>query len=352
MSYRVLFVFSFLAIYLIWGSTYLAIRLAVDSLPPLLMTATRSLVAGGLLFVLRARRPLRMRVAHWRSAGVAGGLLFLGGHGLLAWSEQRIDSGLAALMVASMPIWMAIMMMISGRKFLGWATSGGVVLGFIGVAILMIPGGMTGSGGREPVVVTALLLAALFWAGGSLYARQAPLPDDVGLSTAMQLLAGGVLLSLVGTARGEWHALDPARITSQSLIALAYLIVFGSLVAFSAYSWLLRVAEPALVGTYAFVNPIVAIALGCAIGGEGLGPSDGLAGAVIVAAVVLVHFGATTSPAKAASPTAARTQPANPSPCRRYHPPGHVPPRGSLPIVPWSRALPQPDRSASNQRPE
>ncbi|UCG53268.1 MAG: EamA family transporter [Candidatus Latescibacterota bacterium] len=289
-SHRLLLVMAFAAIYLLWGSTYLAIRYAVDTLPPLLMAGTRAATAGAVLFVFvtRGRFP-RLSAGHWRTVSVSGGLMFLGGHGLLCWAEQRIESGIAALVLAMIPIWMVIVGWVSGGGKPGFGTITGVVLGFTGIVVLVSPWkssmGMLG----EPAALGALIGSGFLWVCGSLYARKALPPGNVALSTAMQLLTGGVLLLLVGIAIGEVNRLDFAMVSSRSILSLVYLIVFGSLVAFSAYSWLLRKTDPVLVGTYAFVNPVVAVALGWSLGGERFDIVTVFAGAVIVIGVAVVQ---------------------------------------------------------------
>jgi drug/metabolite transporter (DMT)-like permease len=248
------------------------------------------LVAGAVLLAAATRfRPAGLKLVHWRSAAVAGGLLFVGGNGLLSWAEQGIDSGIAALVLATIPIWIVVLQSMIRRRAPGLKITCGIFLGFAGVVILVFPWRAANVLLQEPLGFVALLCAALSWAGGTLYARRAPLPDDVGVSTALQLLLGGVLLILIGVAAGEVGRLDLQSFTARSILSMVYLIVFGSLIAFSAFVWLLRVTDPALVGTYAFVNPVIAVILGCLVGGERFEAATVLAGAVIVAGVVLIH---------------------------------------------------------------
>lgn len=290
---RVKLLLAFGAVYFIWGSTFLAVRCAVQSMPPFLVVGVRSLAAGSILFFLVPRSRIRtLEPVHWRSALVAGSLLFLGAHGLLGWATQRTYSSVAALLLATIPCWMVILGRLHGGPAPKRRTLLGLVLGFFGVAVLVFPAHASDMNTLHPADVAALLGSAILWAGGSLYARRAPLPDHLGLSTAMQLLCGGGGLTLIAILCGEFQRLDPERITPQATFSLLYLIVFGSLITFSAYSWLLRVTDPAIVGSYAFVNPLVALLLGWLIGGELLDSRTLIGGMIIVASVGLIHFGA------------------------------------------------------------
>jgi drug/metabolite transporter (DMT)-like permease len=289
---RLRVVLAFAAIYLIWGSTYLAIRFAIETLPPLLMAGTRFVVAGTLLYswtrLRGAPRPARL---HWSAAAIVGGLMLLGGNGGVSWAEQRVFSSLAALLIATVPLWMAL---LDWRRRGGVRPSGGgavgLIFGFVGVALLVSPGELAGSSHMDPVGAIVLLLAALSWAAGSLYSRQAQLPGSPLLAISMEMLAGGVLLLAAGLVTGEGARLELSQVSPRSVLALGYLIVFGSLMAFSAYIWLLRVSTPARASTYAYVNPVVAVFLGWALGGEPLTLRTLLAAAVIVAAVVIITY--------------------------------------------------------------
>jgi drug/metabolite transporter (DMT)-like permease len=281
---------AFAAVYLVWGSTYLAIKIAIESLPPFWMAASRFLIAGALLYVWARRRgEARPTRVHWRSALIVGGLLLMGGNGGVVYAEQRVPSGLAALLVATAPLWM-VMLDGAGR---GWRRPPvqvllGVGLGLAGVALLVGPGRFAGGHGIDPLGAGVLLFAELCWAAGSLYSRRAPLPASPLLGTAMEMLAGGACLLVAGLLAGEWQRLDLAAATPRSLLAVAYLVVFGSLVAFTAYVWLLRVSTPALVATHAYVNPVVAVFLGWAFAAEPVTGRTMLAAAVIVGAVMLI----------------------------------------------------------------
>lgn len=276
--------------YVLWGSTYLAIRFAIQTLPPFMMAAARFLIAGGLLYAwTRWRGAPRPTLPQWRGATVVGGLLLMCGNGAVVWSEQRVPTGLAALLVATVPLWM-VLLDGAGR---GWRRPPtqvllGVGFGLTGVALLVGPGHFAGSDGIDPIGAAALLVGSAFWASGSLYSRRATLPESRLLGTAMQMIGGGCCLLVLGTLLGEWSQLDLAHASARSLLALGYLVVFGSLVGFTAYIWLLRVSTPALVSTYAYVNPVVAVLLGWAFAGEPITARTLLAAAVIVAAVMLI----------------------------------------------------------------
>jgi drug/metabolite transporter (DMT)-like permease len=280
---------AFAAVYIIWGSTYLAIRFAIETLPPLLMAGIRFLIAGGALYLwVRWRGTGRPEPRHWLGATVVGGLLLLGGNGGVVWAEQTVPSGLAALMVATVPLWMVL---------IDWWRPGGtqparivllgVVIGLVGM-LLLVDLEETRSGAVHGVGALVLILASLSWATGSLYSRRANLPRSPFLATAMEMIMGGALLTAAGLARGELGSFDPARVSGRSVAAVIYLIIFGSIIAFTAYIWLLRVVPPAKAGTYAYVNPVVAVALGWALAGEAVTWRTVIAAAIIILAVVLI----------------------------------------------------------------
>jgi drug/metabolite transporter (DMT)-like permease len=272
-------------VYVVWGSTYLAIAVADRTLPPLLMLAVRFGLAGGLLYAWSAWRGdvrrARSGRREWMAAAVVGGLLLFVDTGGIAWAEQRVASGLTALLVATVPLFSALI----DRTFVGIKLSlgalAGIAAGLFGVALLA-----GHSAHIDPVGAAVILGAALAWAGGSAYARVAPLPDAPFLSAAMQMLCAAALLALAGAAMGELERVHPAAISTGSLAAFAFLVVFGSIVAFTAYGWLLRSGAPSvLVSTYAYVNPAVAVVLGWAFAGEAIGGRELAAGAVILASV-------------------------------------------------------------------
>jgi drug/metabolite transporter (DMT)-like permease len=286
---RLLLIAAFAAIYIIWGSTYLAIRVAIDTIPPFFMAGARFLVAGALLYGwARARGADRPAALTWRSAAVLGALFLLLGNGGVVWAEQRVPSGIAAVLVALLPIWTAIIEWIRppGKRPTAGVTAG-LVTGFAGVALLLAPG--VGSGVQVDLVGgAALIFASLSWAYAGIISKELPLPRSAVLSSGMQMLAGGALLTLAGFVTGEAGQLDVEAISLRSAGAFLYLIVFGSLIGFSAFAWLLRVTTPGRVATYAYVNPIVAVFLGWLILGEPLATRDIVAAAIIVGGVVLI----------------------------------------------------------------
>lgn len=276
-------------VYVVWGSTYLAIRVGVGSFPPFLMAGVRFLVAGAGLYAFAIRRGDtagdRPGPLQWRATAIVGGALLLGGNGLVSWGEQYLDSGLTALLIASVPLFLALFARLAGEERLGLRQVVGLGLGFGGVALLVGP---SLAGGLHALGTVAMLAAAASWAAGSLYARRAPLPARPLVTTGMEMLCGGALLVLVGLVSGEAGRLDLGAVQPQAVAALAYLIVFGSLLAFTAYVWLLGNASTSLVGTYAFVNPVVAVVLGWLVLRERVTLTTLVAGAVIVAAVALI----------------------------------------------------------------
>jgi drug/metabolite transporter (DMT)-like permease len=280
---------AFAAVYVIWGSTYLAILFAVESLPPFLMAGFRFLGAGAVLLLFAALRrkslawPTRQELL---STVIIGGLLLLGGNGAVVWAELTTDSGLVALIVATVPLWMVVLdWLLFGGGRPGRRVAGGLALGLGGVALLI---GKTSFEEGSAQGCLAVVGGSLSWALGSLLSRRLPLPRSGLMSTALQMAGGGVLLIVAGSATGEWARLDLASASSRSWIALAYLLVFGSLVAFSCYTWLLRVSTPARVGTYAYVNPVVAVTLGWLFAGEELSGRMLFASSIIVIAVFLI----------------------------------------------------------------
>jgi drug/metabolite transporter (DMT)-like permease len=274
-------------IYVAWGSTFLATSVAVRTLPPFLAMSVRHVVAGALLLawgLLRAdREPIGRR--ELGAAVIFGGALFVGGHGALAWSQQRIPSGVAALVIGSIPLWVALFDRVAFGRRLSWRAVVGLVVGFAGVALLVDP---RGGGALDVAGVLVTLAAAASWAAGSLYSRGAPLPSRPIVAAGLAGLAGGLLLAVVAVARGELADVDPATVSRDSLLGVAYLIVVGSLVGFSAYVWLLRAAPISLVATYAYVNPVIAVLLGWALLDEIVDARVLFAGGAIVAAVALI----------------------------------------------------------------
>ncbi|MEO8274896.1 MAG: EamA family transporter [Thermoanaerobaculia bacterium] len=284
---------ALLSVYLVWGSTYLAIRFAIASLPTFSMAGVRYLIAGALLYGWgRWRGGARPEAKTLLPILTIGALLLVGGNGLVVWAEHRIASGIAALLIATEPLWVALLVPFfsTGRRP-GVRTFAGIAIGLSGVFVLVsVKGGAGEVGGGTIDVAGALAVvsASFFWALGSLYSTRAKLPPSPWVSTGSQMLAGGAMLFLLGGASGEWSTFEPAQVTAQSLWALAYLVVFGSIVAFTAYAYLLRNARPTVVSTYAFVNPIVAVLLGWWIVDEAVSGRVFVAGALILAALLAI----------------------------------------------------------------
>jgi drug/metabolite transporter (DMT)-like permease len=281
---------AFAAVYLIWGSTYLGIKVAIQTLPAFAMAGMRFIIAGAILFTycLFTGQP-KPQPRQWINTTIVGALLLLGGNGCVVWAAQHVPSGIVALLVAVLPMWMVL---IEWLRPGGTKPSRGVVVGLLvgfgGVAVLMNPTAKLGDGSIGIAPTLVLLLGGLLWAIGSIYSRRAKMPSSLLVSTSMQMLAGGVLLLIVGALRGDFAKFNPSTISAYSIGAFAYLIVFGSLIGFSAYVWLLQVTTPARVSTYAYVNPVVAIILGWAMGGEAMGPRTIVAACVIVVAVAFI----------------------------------------------------------------
>ena len=281
-------VLAFAAVYLVWGSTYLAIRVVVETLPPFLTAGVRFTVAGGLLFLfLLSRGFARPSPAQWRHAVVTGALLLVAGNGLVMWAERSIPSGLTALLIAITPVWFALLDWLrphgSRPQF---KTIIGIIIGFIGVVLLVNGRGMATFNANHWWGVLALIGAGIAWASGSLYSKYTPNAASPWMNAAAQMICGGAGLLLMGLLVGEPFRTDWSRISGRSLWALAYLIVFGAWIGFSAYVWLLKATTPARVSTYAYVNPVIAVFLGWALLDERV-TANMLWGALIVLAGVI-----------------------------------------------------------------
>ena len=283
-------VIAFAAVYLIWGSTYLAIRIAIETIPPFLMGGIRFLIAGGVLYVtMRWRGVPAPTRTHWRSALIVGGFLLFGGNGGVIVAEQLVPSGLAALVIATVPLWMTLLNWKWGdraRPNIGVAL--GLGLGVVGIGLIAAPSASADGSAINPTGALILISAALMWSIGSLYSRRAHLPSDALLATSMEMLAGGALMLVAGLLIGQIGQVRLDHVALRSLAALGYLVVFGSLIGFTAYVWLLRVSIPARVSTYAFVNPVVAVFLGWMFAGETLSARELIAAGLIILAVVLI----------------------------------------------------------------
>lgn len=286
---------AFAAVYVFWGSTYLAVKYSIQTLPPFLMAGARFLVAGSILFAWARfsgdyERPKK---EHWKTAFIVGTFLLLGGNGGVVLAQHYISSSLSALLVATEPLWVVLLSWLwlrTGRP--SWKVALGLLVGFVGVWML-IGGQPTGSndaaGGYGQLIGTLAVVGGAFaWATGSIYGLKSPTPKSSIMTAGMQMIAGSASLLLVGLIRGEWSRFDPAAVSSNSVYALLYLIVFGSLIGFTAYSWLLKNAQPSMVATYAYVNPVIAVFLGWSIAGESLSAQMLIGAFVIVVSVALI----------------------------------------------------------------
>ncbi|MDR3669862.1 MAG: EamA family transporter [Holophaga sp.] len=289
MNKKVYSIGALLIVYFLWGGTYLGIRFAVQTIPPFLMAGTRFLVAGLAVYLYsRCTGAARPGKAHWIDAILVGALLLLAGNGLVSWAEQMVSSSVAALLIATVPLWMILMGLLGKHGTRPKpVVAGAIVLGFAGIAILVLPSG-SGLGRISPVGVIALLAGAFFWAWGSLYSRQARLPGSPLLAVGMQMLAGGALLVLASGLCGEWGRFRLAEVSLRSMFGMGYLVLFGSIIAYNAYIWLLKNADPTWVSTYAFVNPVVAVFLGWLLAHEQLTARSVWATVVIILSVVII----------------------------------------------------------------
>lgn len=317
-----------LTLYIVWGSTYLGIALAVETIPPFLMAAMRFALAGLVLVTwqyARDRSAFRWPDRReWRDSAIVGGLLLGGGMGLVAFGEQSVPSGIAALMVALMPVWIAVLGALALGERLPRLAGLGIVVGFLGVSILVAPSVLGTSGALEPIGLVALLISPVCWSSGSLFASHgARLPRDPLLASGLQMLTGSAVLLVMSILTSEPARFDPSAVSSTSLAAFAYLVTIGSLVGFTTYGWLLRHAPLPLIATYAYVNPIVAVILGAIVLGEPIEPRIVVAGAVIVAGVALIVTarGRMARPRPAAEPD----QGASPTSAVVTPPPGPAP---------------------------
>jgi len=298
---------AFAAVYVVWGSTYLAIRIGVESFPPLVMAGLRHITVGLFLYpILRRKTGIRPTAANWRAAIVTGALLLFIGNGGLSWAEQTVPSGIASLLVASVSLWLVIV---------DWLRPGGVkpvprvvmglLMGFAGLALLVGPVHLGGSERVDPRGAAVLVFASLAWACGSLYSKHGGMPSSAMLGVAMQSFAGGAILLIAGLFAGEFRGLHLGAISLRSWLALAYLMVFGSGIGFSAYIYILQKSTAARVATYAFVNPVVALFLGWFFAGETITLRTVIAAAVILTAVILVITAPHRTPAAVTDPVSA-----------------------------------------------
>ncbi|HEY7234484.1 MAG TPA: EamA family transporter [Gemmatimonadaceae bacterium] len=297
---------AFAAVYLIWGSTYLAIKYAVMTIPPFLMGGVRFVIAGAILYAFARRRgaaaPTR---AQWRAAAVTGVLLLVGGNGAVIWSEQHVASGLVALIVAIVPLWMvALDWLRPGGTRPGHTVFIGLALGLIGLALLIGPDAIAsrGASGLDVRAAMVPVFGSMLWALGSIYSRYAPRTPSAPLATGMQMLAGGAAFLVVSMLAGEPQRFHLGAVATSSLIGFLYLLTFGSLIGFTAYIYLLGATTPAKASTYAYVNPVVAVILGWAVAGEPFTPRMLVAAAIILGAVALITLANARRTAESPSP--------------------------------------------------
>ena len=305
-SWKVLLAFAI--IYLVWGSTFLAIRVGVREVPPFLLAGMRFLVAGSVLFAWMLAKGTAIPTAReWLSATLMAVLIFVGDYGLVFWAEQRVPSGITAVMMATIPVFMAISeILILRTQRLTLRLCAALLVGLGGVAVLVSRGASFGDAPIDRVGAIALIVAAISWSVGSMLTRKLPLPPEKAMSSGAQMLAGGVLLTLTAGTLGEFHGFRPQDVSMKAWLSLAYLIVAGSMVAYTAYVWLIHHESPTKVGTYAYVNPVVAVLLGYFIGGEALTLRTMLGTALVLVSVVVI----TTAPKKQVSAVQTVSQPA------------------------------------------
>jgi len=292
-TWQVLLAFSI--IYFVWGSTFLAIRIGVMEVPPFLLAAMRFLLAGGALYAwMRVKGAAPPTARQWASATLLALLIFVGDYGFVFWAEQRVPSGLTAIMLATIPMFMALSeILILRTQQLTPRLSFALLVGIAGVAVLVSHTLSFGEGAIDPSGAIALLVAALSWSVAAALTRKLPLPASKPVSSGAQMLSGGVMLTLVAAVLGEFRGFHPQAVSRGAWAALAYLVVAGSIVAFTAYVWLLRHESPTRVGTYAYVNPVIAVALGYFLGHETVGPRTLVGTLLVLVSVVVI----TTMPA-------------------------------------------------------
>jgi len=280
---------AFAAIYLVWGSTYLAIRYAVETIPPLVTAGIRHTTAGGILLAWACLRGYRPRREHWVAGIVLGGLFFLVGHGTLHWAEQHVASGLAALLIATEPMFILLLSWATGQQRISRISALGLAAGIVGVAILT---GVEWSAKNASLLgLLAVLTGSLSWAAGVVISPKLKLPSDALGRTAVPLVCGAVMLLATAAVTGEFQALHWSQVSLKSIAGLGYLIVFGSIVAFTAYTWLLQRCPPAIVATHTYANPVVAVLLGWLLAGEALTLRVALASVAILGAIMLIRKG-------------------------------------------------------------
>jgi len=297
---------AFAAIYLVWGSTYLAIRYAVETIPPLVTAGIRHTTAGVVLLAWACLRGYRPRREHWIAGAVVGALFFLVGHGTLHWAEQHVASGLAALLIATEPMFILVLAWASGQQRISRMSALGLAVGIVGVTILT--GVELSSKDATLLGILAVLLGSLSWAAGVVVSPKLKLPADALARTAMPTLCGAVMLLVAATVTGEFHSLQWSAVSLKSIFGLGYLIAFGSIVTFTSYTWLLQRCPPTIVATHTYANPVVAVLLGWLLAGEPLTARVGLASIAILGAIMLIRNGERATERPAVAPASAKVK--------------------------------------------
>jgi drug/metabolite transporter (DMT)-like permease len=307
---------AFAAIYLFWGSTYLAIRIGLESLPPFLLAGARFVIAGGALYAwLRLKGLPRPTDTQWWWSVVTGLLMLVGGAGGVTWAEQWVPSGPACLLIATVPMWMTLIdTLVLRHRLPGWQVAIGLVLGLLGLVVLIGPTSNE-LGGIDRLGAIVIVLAALSWSIGSLTSRAASLPESPFMTVAMQMFTAGVVLLVISGLNGEWQGVNVSAITTRSLVALVYLVAIGSIVSLTSYVWLLRQVSASAVATYALVNPVVAVYLGWALAGESVGSRVISATLLIVVAVLLIQSASWRRDTDTKAPARQLRLTGSPAPC-------------------------------------
>ncbi|HEX6269184.1 MAG TPA: EamA family transporter [Anaerolineales bacterium] len=282
---------ALLALYIVWGSTYLGIRFAVETIPPFMQAGLRFLISGIILVIWRRAAGDQMPTRRqWKSLAIIGTLLLLGGNGLVSFAEQRIASGIAALIVGTVPLWMVLIEALRpGGVKPTWLAITGLIVGFVGIYLLIGPSELTGGLQFDAIGTLAVVIASLLWSIGSIYSRSAELPESALMMTGGEMLAGSIPIFIVSLLLGEWKNFSITQVSTQSWLALVYLIAFGSMIGFVSYIWLLQNAPVSLVATYAYVNPLVAVFLGNWFAQESLTPRILFAAGIIIGSVVFIN---------------------------------------------------------------
>ena len=298
-TWKVLLAFSI--VYFVWGSTFLAIRVGVRDVPPFLLAGMRFCLAGAALYAwTRAKGTASPTRREWSAAALLAVPIFVVDYGLVFWAERRVPSGTTAVMMATIPVFMALSeIFFLGTQRLTVRLASALVVGIGGVAVLVSRSLSLGEVAVETSGAIALLVAAIGWSAGSALTRKLPLPASKPMSSAIQMLSGGVWLTLIAGALGEFHGFHLQAVSREAWIALAYMVVAGSIVAFTAYVWLLHHESPTRVGTYAYVNPVVAVALGYFVGGEAVGPRTLLGTLLVLVSVIVIVTASAKKPATA-----------------------------------------------------